>query len=58
MKRILIIANTYYQLVLAIQMSKTVFEQDEIILLLSDHSKNTEEICKRLNEIHVFNKAY
>ena len=58
MNRVLIIANTYYQLILAIQMSKTIKKNDKIIMLLSDHSKGSDEICRRLNVLKVFDKTY
>lgn len=58
MKRILIIANTYYQLIFAIQMQQTIFKNDEIILLLSDHSKNTKMIVERLKKYNVFSQAF
>lgn len=58
MRRILIIANTYYQMILAIQMNETIFKKDRVVLLLSDHSKNTEIICNRLNTEQVFEKVH
>ncbi len=57
MKRILIIANTYYQLILAIQMQQTIYKNDEIVLLQSDHSKNTKEIVKQLNKYNIFSQS-
>lgn len=54
MRRILIVANTYYQMIMAMQLNNTVFKDDSVVLLLSDHSKNTETICGKLNEEHIF----
>lgn len=58
MERKLIIANTYYQLIVAIQLSKTLFKNDEVIVLLSDHSRDAEKICAQLNKLQIFKKTY
>lgn len=57
MKRILLIANTYYQLIISIQMRLTIFKNNEVILLLSDHSKNAENICAKLNTTGIFQQT-
>ena len=54
MRRILIVANTYYQLIMAIQMRHTIFLHDDVTLLLSDHSRGTMEISRRLKELDIF----
>jgi len=43
---------------MAIQMKMTIFSNDEVILLLSDHSNNADIVCQRLNEIEIFAKTY
>lgn len=53
----LIIANTYYQLIMAIQMNYTVFNNDSVTLLLSDHSQNAKSISGNLNDLHVFTRT-
>lgn len=58
MKRILIIANTYYQLIMAIQMRNTIFEKSEVVLLLSDHSNNAEKVCERLQWFDCFSEVH
>lgn len=57
MSRVVIIANTYSQMILAMQMNFTVFKDSSIVLLLSDHSKNTDVISERLNNENVFEKV-
>ena len=52
--RRLIVANTYYQLILAIQMNNTVFIDDEIVLLVSDHSKDSRNIVNEINRHGLF----
>ena len=56
MNRTLIVANTYYQLIIAIQMSNTIFSDRAITLLLSDHSVNAKKICDNLNTCNVFDR--
>lgn len=57
-RRLLIIANTYYQLILAIQMRMTIFCKYEVVLLLSDHSANSEAVLNRLSKREAFSEAY
>lgn len=54
MKRILIVANTYYQVIMAVQLKNTLFVNDSVVLLISDHSKNTKSISGKLDNIGVF----
>lgn len=58
MKRRLVIANTYYQLIVAIQMKCTLFCDDEVVLLISDHSRNSETVFKKMVGISVFDEIY
>ena len=58
MSRRLIIVNTYYQLIVAIQMKCTIFCDDEVVLLLSNHSNNAEEVYKRIKAIGIFDESY
>lgn len=58
MKRILIIANTYYQLIMATQMRNTILKKEEVVLLLSDHSNNAERVCERLQKCNYFSEVY
>lgn len=57
MKKILIIANTYYQLIAAMQMNYTIFAKDDIYLIISDHSNNSEVIYERIKNIDIFYKV-
>ena len=57
MKRILLVSNTYYQLIMAIQMRYTIFTEDEIVLMLSDHSKGTKVICEEIKKLNVFHQV-
>lgn len=55
-KKILIICNTYFQLITAIQLKCTLKKNDNVTVILSDHSQNTENISKKLNHANVFEK--
>lgn len=57
MRRILIFANTYYQLILAIQMKLTIFHDDYVSLALSDHSGNAENVFERLEKESFFDEC-
>lgn len=58
MGRKLFIANTYYQLILAIQMRDTIFPEDETVLFFSDHSNNSLETVKTLQQLGIFSECY
>ena len=57
MDRVLIIVNTYYQLILAIQMKLTVFKENDVVLLISDHSIGAERVFERLKLIEMFEQV-
>ena len=56
-RRLLIIAKTYYQLILAVQMRLTIFHEDEVVLLLSDHSNNSDKVLNNLKKEGTFTNA-
>ena len=58
MRKMLIIANTYYQLILSIQMKYTIFANDHITLILSNHSNNAREVYRKLKNEKIFNECY
>lgn len=57
MSRKLIVANTYYQIIFAIQMKLTAFKDDKIDILISDHSKNADIVTQRLKKCGPFENA-
>lgn len=57
MSRILIIANTYYQLILSIQMKITILNEDKVVLLISDHSNGAEKVFEGLKSAGVFEQV-
>lgn len=58
MRRILVICNTYYQLIAAFQMKNTIFRDDRLYILLSDHSVAAGEVAERLEEEKYFQMVY
>ena len=54
LKRILILCNTYFQLIVAIQLKYTLNREDEVYVVLSDHSKNAKLIYEKLKETNYF----
>lgn len=53
MKR-LILVNTLYQMVVAIQLKNTSFTSDSVSLLISDHVRNGEEISQNVRRLNIF----
>ena len=56
MKR-LVLSNTYYQLLFAIQLRLTIFKNDEVSILISDHSNNAEIVAGHLKKLHLFSEV-
>ena len=53
-KRDLIIVNTYYQLIFALQLRLTTLKDDYVLLIITDHSRNAKQIYERLSNTHIF----
>lgn len=52
--RRLIISNTHYQTIVSLQLRLTLFKEDDVVFLVSDHSNGSKEIVERFNKIRVF----
>lgn len=57
MKR-LILCNTYYQLVLAVQLRETLFQKDDVSVIISDHSFNANKVAENLKKTNFFKDIY
>ena len=55
---ILIIANTFYQIIFAIQLKTTVFNNERVTLCISDHSNNAETIARRIRDSAYFDEVH
>ncbi|MDN0069405.1 MULTISPECIES: hypothetical protein [Collinsella] len=53
----LIVCNTYYQLISAIQLALTLFQEQQIDLILSDHSCHAEKVAQRIGEVGLFHSV-
>ena len=56
-KKILIISNTYYQLIMAVQLKLTVFHKEDVDIWLSDESVGAEAVCGRLKGMGLFSEV-
>lgn len=57
MSKILMLCNTYYQLIVAIQMRLTIFKDENVALVLSDHSRDAEKILEAIKRESLFNNC-
>ena len=57
-KRIICICNTFYQLIMYIQMRKTILRNSFVTLLISDHSKNAEEVAGNILQLDIFDEVH
>lgn len=58
MKQVLVYCNTYYQLLVAIQLQRTLKRQDRVSVLLTDESRGAEKIAQRLRAAGFFHGVY
>lgn len=56
-KKNIIVCNTYYQLILALQLNNTLFKDDETTLCLSDHSRNASVVLNNIKDNKIFAKS-
>lgn len=57
MRSILIISNTYYQLITAIQLKETYWNNEKVDIVISDQSNNSEEVAKNLKRLNIFDNV-
>lgn len=53
----LMVVNTYYQLIVCLQLTNTFFKDDNTVLCITDHSKNSRNVAKKLSEEKIFNEV-
>ena len=58
MKKVLAVVDTYYQLIIAMQLRLTIYRDDTFVLLMSDKSKNAEQVVKSINEQGLFSECH
>ena len=56
-KSILVISNTYFQLIVAIQLKETCWFNDKVDIVITDQSNNSEKVAKNLSKLQIFNKV-
>lgn len=57
-KHILFVCNTYMQLLTAIQIKISFFENSSVDIVLTDHSVEADLVCKRLTETGIVNRVH
>lgn len=55
---VLFLCNTYYQFIVASQLKLTQFKEDEVYLILSDHSKNAKYVVERVKSTNLFKDVF
>lgn len=54
MKSILVICNTYYQLITAIRLKETTWNNDKVDIAISDQSNNSKKVTDNLKKLNIF----
>lgn len=57
MSNVLFVCNTYYQLIATIQMRLTIFTEDYVEVILSDHSLNAKQVAQNLRKTGIFDEV-
>ena len=55
--RRLILVNTLYQLIVAMQLNNTFFSDDDVSLLISDYVRNADRIAQEVKKLNTFNSV-
>lgn len=58
MKDILVFCNTYYQLLVAIQLQMTLKREDRVSVLMTDESRGAEQVAARLGKTGFFHRVF
>lgn len=58
MKKTLILTNTLFQIIVALQLKLTKYQNDEVTLIISDHSFNYKSIVNNLKKLNIFKDVY
>lgn len=53
-KQILIVCNTYYQLIMALRMNETLFAQDSVHVILTDRAPNAAKVSENIKQMAIF----
>ena len=51
------IINTYYQLIFSLHLCNSIFEDDDIILCVTDHSKNIQNVVNEISKENIFEEV-
>lgn len=54
----LIVVNTYYQLIFALQLLDSIYRNDIVDIIISDQSKDAYNISKKVLKLKLFNNVY
>lgn len=57
-RKALIITYTYYQLIAAIQLKRTVLPDDDVDIIITDHSSDSADTAERLKRENLFRNVY
>ena len=57
-RKILILVNTYFQIIIAIKLKLTMYKDDSVDIIVSNHSTDSKKIYEKLKNILIFNKIY
>ncbi len=57
-RKVMCLCQTYYQLIVCVQMRKTVLKDDEVTLVLTDSSNNMEVIAGRIEAENIFDRVF
>lgn len=57
-RRVLILTDTYFQLIVAIQLKRTEYCNDEVDIIITDHSTGCEEAAERLRTERLFRSVF
>lgn len=58
MEKKLVVCNTYFQLIVAIQLVETIWKKDNVEIIISDQSNNAVTVYSNLTQMNMFGAVY
>ena len=56
-RKILMLVNTYFQIIVAIKLKLTLYKNDDVDIIISDHSTDAYKIFENVRNMNLFNKV-
>ena len=57
-RKVLLITNTYFQLIVSIQLRRTILKKTDADIIITNHSRGCEDVCERVKKTGLFRQVF